>query len=84
MLCYDLFFVSLRCYEQEILIEGLMYDIFHQWIMDAFKLLYFNNSLISFIIITSLIRKLLDKSIYFLNNAWHHFSTSYACLSHYS
>ena len=43
-------------YDYTSIIRGLMYDVFHQWIMDVFKLLYFNSRLISFSIVTSLIR----------------------------
>ena len=43
-----------------------MYDKFHQWIMDAFKLLYFNNRSISFVLLTSVILQPLDTSTFFL------------------
>ena len=31
-----------------------MFDIFYQWIMDAFTLLYFNSRLMPFVLLTSL------------------------------
>ena len=53
--CTMLFFVS---YALQIggSFRSLMYDIFHQWILDAFKLLYLNSRLISFVSLSSLIR----------------------------
>ena len=33
----------------KVFFSSLMYDIFHHWTMDAFKLRYFNSRLISFV-----------------------------------